>query len=188
MARRMTTKDKWKAKSWYTVVSPKEFGEKEVGETPAAEASEVVGRRVDVSASEIATGQRLSQVKLVLEVEKVAGSVAKTRLAGYEVARSYIRSLVRRRRRRIDLIKDYTLDGQKVRVKAITMALGKCYSSQERDIRRIMGEVLDESVKGKDVTALVQSALNREVQDAIKEKARKVFPVAGVEIRRIEFL
>ena len=29
--RRSTTKDKWKEKSWYTIVAPSYFGEKEIG-------------------------------------------------------------------------------------------------------------------------------------------------------------
>ena len=188
MARRVTTKDKWKAKAWYTILAPKEFGEVEIGETPASEAKEVVGRTVEVAANELAKGKGLNHVKLILEIENVAGTNAKTRIAGYEVVRSYIRSIVRRRRKRIDLVKDFTFDKRKLRVKLIAMAIGKCYMKQEKDMRHAMEEVLDASVKGKTVEEFIASALNREIQDAIKEKTKKVFPIGNIEIRKIQFL
>lgn len=188
MARRVTTKDKWKAKSWYTILAPKEFGEHEVGETPAEDANAVVGRTIEVAANDVAKGKGLNHVKLILEIEKVAGTTAKTKLAGYEVVRSYIRSIVRRRRKRIDLVKNVKIGDQKLRVKLITIAIGKCYAQQERDIRRNMEEALEESMKGKTVEEFVSAALNRELQDAIKEKTKKIFPIASVEMRKLEFL
>lgn len=188
MARRVTTQDKWKAKSWYAILAPKQFGEVEIGETPAAEAGEVVGRTVEVAANEIAKGKGLNHVKLLLEIEKVAGKTAKTKLAGYEVIRSYIRSIVRRRRKRIDLVKNVKVGDTRFRVKILVMALGKCYAQQERDIRTAMETVLDESLKGKTAEEFLGAVLDREIQEAIKEKTKKVFPVTSVEIRKIEFL
>ncbi len=186
MARRITTKDKWKAKTWYTIVAPKDFGETPVGETPASDPKMVVGRRVEVAANDVASGKGLNHVKLIFEVEKVVGTTAHTRLVGYEVVRSYIRSIVRRRRKRIDLVKDLKIGGRKLRVKLITMTAGKCYATQERDIRK----VLEESLKSpaKTVEEFMASVLSRELQGSMKEKAKKVFPITNVEIRRIEFL
>ena len=188
MARRVTTKDKWKAKSWYTILAPKEFGEAEVGETPAADANDVVGRTVAVAANELVRGRGLNHVKLLFEIKNVAGTTAKTKLAGYEVVRSYIRSIVSRRRKRIDLVKNVTISGEKLRVKLITMVLGKCYMKQEKDIRNVMEKVLDESLKGKELSEFMTAVLNREIQDAIKEKSKKIFPISTVEIRKIDFL
>jgi small subunit ribosomal protein S3Ae len=188
MARRVTTKDKWKQKSWYTILAPKEFGEKEVGETPANESKDVVGRRIGVPANEVTTGKRLNHVKLTFEVESVNGKNAKTKLTNYEVVRSFIRSIVRRRRKRVDFVKDYEVEGRKIRVKAIAMTAGKCYATQLKNIRQTMREIIDESVQSKSINDIITSTLNREIQDEIKEKAKKVFPISSVEIRKIEIL
>ena len=188
MARRVTTKDKWKSKVWYGIVSPPAFGEKNVGETPANDAKEVIGRRIEVTANEVVSGPKLNQFKLIFEIDGVAGTTAKTKLAGYEMIRSFLRSLVRRRRKRIDFIKNFDLDGQKVRIKVIVMTAGKCYTPQKRDIRKIIDEVVTKNVHGKTVEEVVSSAINREIQNEARERARKVFPIVSVEVRMIQFL
>ena len=189
MARRTTTKDKWKAKTWFEITSPKDFGEKLVGETPANEASNVIGRTIKVMASEVASGPRLNQVKLLFEVENVSGKTAQTKLAGYEMARSLIRSIVRRKRTKIELIKDYTTtDNQKIRIKIVAMTVGNCYSSHEKDIRRNMEATLDTLVEGKNAVDLIKEVLTHTVQNKLKENARKIFPVAILEIRKIDFI
>lgn len=188
MARRVTAKDKWKSKTWFDIISPKEFGEKEVGETPANEADDVIGRSIQVSASEVAEGKRLNHVKLTFEVSDISGNKAKTKLIGYEVIRSFIRSIVRRRRKRIDFIKNYELEGRKIRMKALAMTAGKCYANQEKNIREAIEATLDEMVQGKTVGEVITMVLNREIQDAIRSRTKKVFPMSSIEIRKIDFL
>ncbi len=189
MARRATTKDKWKAKTWYEIISPKDFGEKKVGETPATDANNVVGRLIKVLASEVASGPRLNQVKLLFEIETVSGKTAQTKLAGYEMARSLIRSIVRRKRTKIELIKDYTTsDNQKIRIKIVAMTVGNCYSSHEKDIRRNMEASLDTLVEGKNTVDLIKEVLAHTIQNKLKENARKIYPVAILEIRKVDFV
>ena len=142
MARRVTTKDKWKAKVWYEILSPKEFGEKVVGETPASDPSLLEGRTVEVSASEVATGRMLHNVKLIFELTGSSGKSARTRFKEYVILRSYLRSIVRRRRRKIELIKDYDLDGRKVRIKAVAVTARKCHRTQSNEIRKVMDETV----------------------------------------------
>lgn len=188
MARRVTTKDKWKSKTWYELVSPKEFGEIVVGETPASEPNDVIGRRVEVAGNELVSGPRLNQVKLMLEVEGVVGNVAKTKLAGYKLANGYIRSIVRRRRKRVDLVKTLTIDDKKIRIKVITMTLGKSYRNQQKAIQGVMDEIITKNVEGKTLDELIKSILSREIQNEIRAVAKKIFPVAIVEIRRVDFI
>lgn len=188
MARRVTAKDKWKSKTWFDIISPKEFGEKELGETPANEADEVIGRSIQVSGSEVAEGKRLNHVKLTFEISDVTGNKARTKLIGYDVIRSFIRSIVRRRRKRIDFVKNYELEGRKVRMKALAMTAGKCYANQEKNIRKTLEATLDEMVHGKTIGEVITMVLNREIQDAIKERTKKVFPISSIEIRKIDFL
>ncbi|MBR9680596.1 MAG: 30S ribosomal protein S3ae [Candidatus Altiarchaeota archaeon] len=188
MARRVTTKDKWKSKVWFDILAPKQFGEKEVGETPANEAKDIIGRTIGVPASEVSTGKKLNLIKLVFEVKEVTGNKAKTKLISYEVVRSYIRSIVRRRKNRVDLVKNYELEGRKVRVKALAMTAGKCYSNQEKNIRKTMEQTIDELVHGKTVDNLIESVLDRKIQDEIRARSKKIFPLSNVEIRKIELL
>lgn len=188
MARRVTSKDKWKAKVWYEIHAPKEFGEVVVGETPASDPSLLPGRRLEVSAAEVAKGKRLHNVKLIFEITQVAGKTAKTKLAQYEILRSFLRSIVRRRRKKIELIKDYETANGKVRIKAVTVTARPCYRSQITAIREKMDELFAEEAKGRTTEELVADLLERKVQDSVREHANKVFPVAAAEVRRLEIL
>ncbi len=40
-------KDKWRSKTWYTVVAPPYFGNVELGTIPADEAEKLIGRVID---------------------------------------------------------------------------------------------------------------------------------------------
>jgi len=189
MGVRRPSKDKWKSKVWYEILAPPEFGEKEVGETPASDPNMVVGRRVEVFANDLTGNIRQSNMKLLLEIEKVVGKTARTRVIGYELSRSYLRSIVRRRRRKIELIKDFkTKDGKSVRVKAVAITARKCHTSQAKDIRKVMGEVIEEKVKDMSFEELIKSVLNYELQKEMRAKAHKIYPIANMEIRKIELL
>ena len=187
MAVRRPAKDKWKSKVWYEIVAPPEFGEVVVGETPASDPNLVVGRRVEVFANDLTGNIRQSHMKLLLEVNNVAGKTAKTHVIGYEIARSYLRSIVRRRRRKIELIQDFeTKDGKKVRIKAVAITVRKCHTSQARDIRKAMKEVLENRVKELTYEELLKNVLDYKLQNEMREKAKKIYPIANMEIRKIE--
>ena len=187
MARRIPSRDKWKSKIWYEILAPPQFGEKFVGETPASSPELVVGRRVEVSVSDLTGKIRQSHMKLHLEIEKVAGKTAKTRVIGYELSRSYLRSIVRRRRRKIELIKDYeTKDGKRVRIKAVAITARKCHTSQAEAIRKVMDEILEKRVKEMSFDELLQSVLDYKLQSEMRSASNKIYPVANMEIRKIE--
>ncbi|RLG34478.1 30S ribosomal protein S3ae, partial [Methanosarcinales archaeon] len=47
------SRDKWKAKQWYTVLAPKMFGEVKAGETVADEPSKLIGRRIEMTLGDL---------------------------------------------------------------------------------------------------------------------------------------
>jgi len=189
MAARRPARDKWKSKVWYEIIAPPEFGEKVIGETPASDPDLVVGRRVEVYANDLTGNIRQSNMKLLLEIFQVVGKTAKTRVIGYELSRSYLRSIVRRRRRKIELIRDFqTKDGKKVRIKAVAVTVRKCHTSQARDIRKKMGEILENRVGEMEFEELVRSIIEYRLQQEMREAAQKIYPIANMEIRKVELL
>ncbi len=187
--RRLTSRDKWKAKVWYRIIADEAFKNFELGETPAAEPSLVVGRRVEALAGEIFNNPRLNHIKLIFEVKNVSGNDAHAEVIGYELLRAYLGSIVRRGRKKIELIKDFeTKDGKKVRVKAVCITAGRAHTSQAEAIRKIMAEVLAEEVPKRDFVQLIKDAVAYVLQSIMAEKAKKVYPIANMEIRKIELV
>ncbi len=191
MARRRisTSKEKWKRKVWYEIVTPAHFGEKVIGETPASDASLLKGRTVEVIVSQLTGNIRQSHMKLIFEITGAVGTKAKTRVKRYEILRSYLRSIVRRRRRRIDDVVDVkTSDGYLVRIKPVIITAGKCHTTQAKEIRKIARNYLLEVVPKLSFNELVDKILNYEIQSEIEAKAKKIYPIQNSEIRRLEVL
>ena len=49
---------KWKGKDWFVIFSPRMFGEKVIGETPATNPKTLIGRNIEVGISDLSDQQR----------------------------------------------------------------------------------------------------------------------------------
>ena len=113
MSRRV--RDKWRAKSWYTVISPPYFGNVELGLVPASEPEKLIGRVVESTLYDITNDFSHQYLKMYFQIIDVDGKTAKTIFKGHEYSRDYLRSLVRRRTTRVDGIFNVTTkDGYKL--------------------------------------------------------------------------
>lgn len=185
--RRVQTKDKWKKKVWYELVAPGVFGEAVVGETPADDPKKVIGRVVRVHANQLTGKSRQSNMAVMLRASEVKGTKAKTEIYGFEMTRTYIRSIVRRRRDKVDVVQDVeTKDGKQIRVKSIIITVGKCHRKQQKGLANKAGELIKAEAEGQDFGDFMNKVLNRVVQESVKENIRKIFPVSHMEIRKIE--
>lgn len=116
-------KDKWKAKSWYKILTPESFGAKEIAETPSETPDQLLGRVAETTLYNLNGDVKKEYVKLFFKVMKVDGNQAHTMFIGHDVTQDYIRRLVRRRKSRIDAIFPLTTsDGYKIRVKVTAIA------------------------------------------------------------------
>lgn len=52
-ARRRRVRDTWKDKQWYKITTPKEFGESEIGTTPARDPNLLLRRKVEATMREL---------------------------------------------------------------------------------------------------------------------------------------
>ncbi len=87
---------KWAFKNWYPVYSPTIFNEVPVGEAPAEEVGKLLNRTIGVTLFDITKDLSHLTIKLTFQIDRVEGDRAFTRFKEMELARDYIRSLVRR--------------------------------------------------------------------------------------------
>src|SRR5271155_4863060 len=88
--------EKWKSKLWFNVYPPKMLGEAAIGEIPADDEKNVIGRVMKVSMSWITHKPEHSFMVVGLRVINVNGNSAHTDLKFIEQTYSYIHSLVKR--------------------------------------------------------------------------------------------
>lgn len=176
-------------KSWYEIVAPEMFGSSVIGETLAADSRQLVGRMMEVSLIDISRNYSKFFVKVRLQIDRVDGSKAHTKLVGHDVLRERVYRMVQRHGRRVDSIQDVTTkDGVKVRIKTVFMIIKRVGESTKRAARKLAREMIDEAASKSTFEELINAIIAGDLQHDIKKQCSKIYPIGSIEIRRTELV
>ncbi len=176
-------------KQWYEIIAPKMFEEKLVGETLAVEPKHLIGRILQISLIELVRDYSKFYIKLNLQVDRVEGNKAYTKLVGHDVMRERVYRLVQHHGRRVDVIQDLTTkDGVKVRVKTVFVLLKRVGTSMKDATRKAAKSRIEELVPKMTFEELMRSIISGELANEARKTASKAYPVASIEIRKTEVL
>ncbi|WP_440952636.1 30S ribosomal protein S3ae [Methanococcoides sp. FTZ1] len=179
--------DKWKSKQWYTIEAPKFIGSNQIGVTPSDEPEKMVGRIVETTVGELTNDFSKHNIKLKLEINNVTGDIANTRFIGHEITTDYLRSIVKRQTSRIDTnLNVKTKDGYKIRVKPICFTVKRAKTSQIKALRDVMNETVATRAAELDFEQFVEEAIVGKLSANIYRKAKSIYPLRRVEIRKTE--
>jgi len=182
-------KDKWKMKKWFTVVTPKTFGEIVLGSTPAYDANQAIGRKLETTLYDLTGDYSMVYVHLYFKIIGLEGDKLMTRFVGHELSRDYIRSLVRRKSSKIDAITDVTTkDGYSLRVKGLALTTYNAHVSQKTEIRKIIWDVLSKRASESTFDEFVQDVIFGKLSNDIFENAKKIYPLRKVEVEKTKVL
>ena len=183
--RRGRTKDKWRDKKWYKVVSPPYFGGVELGTVPADDPAKLMGRIVDGTLYDITNDFSHQYLKLYFRVEEVEGKTARTVFKGHEYSRDYLRSLVRRRTTRVDgIFNVVTKDNYGLMLAVSVFTLSRIKTSQEQEIRAIMNNIIKEKASALTFDQFVQELVLGKIASDIYNEAKKISPLRHVGVRK----
>ena len=182
-------KDKWRQKKWYVVVAPSAFGNVEIGKTLSDDPQKLVGRVLETTLYNITEDFSQLHIKLLFKITRVEGDRAYTIFSGHDLARDYLRSLVRRGSSRIDGIFPMTTkDGYKVRIGILALSTVRTTSSQKHSISHIMEDAV--SKKGGQLLydGLAQQLVLGKIASEIYNAAKSVYPLRKIEVRKSELV
>jgi len=186
---RVSGRDKWRLKKWYSVVAPKIFGEAVVGTTPADDPLKLIGRVMETTLYDLTGDFTLVHVHLYFQIIKVEGDKAYTRFKGHELARDYMKSLTRRKSSKVQGIFNVeTKDGYGLRVTATAFTSYRCKTSHRKAIRRVMKEVVEKHARESSLDDFVQAMLFGKLSTEIFGEAKKIYPLRKVEIYKSKLL
>ncbi len=175
--------DKFTLKTWYKVITPEMFGGEEIAETPSADPEYVIGRTLSTTLMELTGDYKKMHVKITFKVSKVKGDNAYSEFHGHEFTRDYIRSMIRRRRTRIDgIFNVITKDGAKLRTSIIALTPFRCKTSHEKAIRKIMNEAITKRAAKTPYELFVKDLVAGKMATDIYKKARKIHPIQNVDV------
>ncbi|MDH7557410.1 MAG: 30S ribosomal protein S3ae [Candidatus Bathyarchaeota archaeon] len=178
-------RDKWRSKTWYTVVAPPYFGNVELGAIPADEPEKLVGRVIDSTLYDVTNDFAHQYLKIYFQITQLDGKTAKTMFKGHEYSRDYLRSLVRRRTTKVDgLFTVTTKDGYKLQVAVAAFTLSRVKTSQEKEIRAIMAKIIREKASALTLDEFAQEMVLGKIASDIYNEAKKLAPLRHVGIRK----
>ncbi|MFW9996287.1 MAG: 30S ribosomal protein S3ae [Candidatus Odinarchaeota archaeon] len=185
------TKDSYAAKQLYAIAAPDdlEIGNtapgSQIGETLAEEPEQLIGRVLEVPLSDLTGNFSLIYVKLQFQITDVVGKTCKTKFKGHSYAMDYLRSLVKRRRTRVDAIDNIiTADGVQMRITTTAFTTHRAKSSIKYAIRKIIANFIRERSRALNfaemTTQILKGTLNSELYDLCKN----IFPLSNVEVQK----
>ncbi|PIZ52088.1 hypothetical protein COY27_01205 [Candidatus Woesearchaeota archaeon CG_4_10_14_0_2_um_filter_33_13] len=181
-----TAKVKIKKKSWHKIISPKIFGNKEIGESYLQSTSSAIGRRLKVNLKDLTYNIKDQNVYIALQVDKAEGSNLKTIIVGYELSSSYVKRAVRKNTARLD---DYftfkTKGGREVIVKTLMITLCRAQRSVQSALKRELKLILEEEISKVDFSTFISNLVSRKVLNEAKRRLKKIFPLKEVAVRSL---
>jgi len=186
---RVAIKDKWKLKKWYRVLAPPLFENVQIGTTPADKDWKLLGRVFEVTLFDLTGDFSKHHIHLYFQVYDVKDDVAYTRFKGHELARDYMKSIIRRKSSKIAAIVDVqTKDGYVLRVQGVALTAYRCKTSQKKAIRKEMVRILKERAAEMTFDEYVKAMIFGQLANEIFEAGKKIYPLRKTEIYKSKLL
>ncbi|MEM0153050.1 MAG: 30S ribosomal protein S3ae [Ignisphaera sp.] len=179
---RLTGRERWRVKKWYSILAPPSFGSVVVATTPADEPWKLLGRNTEVTLYDLTGDITQVHIHLYFQIWKVEGENAYTIFKGHELARDYVRSLTRRKSSRITAIFNVTTkDGYLLRLTVMAWTTYKCNTSQQHAIRKILMDVTSNIASTKTFDEFVVGIVFGDYVQQIFNEAKRIYPLRKVE-------
>ncbi|KAK4434048.1 40S ribosomal protein S3a [Sesamum alatum] len=197
--------DPFAKKDWYDIKAPSVFNTRNVGKTLVTRtqgtkiASEGLKHRVfEVSLADLQGDEDHAFRKIRLRAEDVQGKNVLTNFWGMDFTTDKLRSLVRKWQSLIEAHVDVkTTDNYTLRMfciaftkKRVNQQKRTCYaqSSQIRQIRRKMREIMVNQAQSCDLKDLVQKFIPESIGKEIEKATSSIYPLQNVFIRKVKIL
>ena len=178
-------RDKWRSKTWYTVMAPPYFGNVELGGIPADDPQKLIGRVIDATLYDITNDFAHQYLKMNFQITEIDGKTARTVFKGHEYSRDYLRSLVRRRTTKVDsLFTITTKDGYKLQIAVSAFTLSRIRTSQEKRVRAITAKIIKEKAAALTLDQYAQEMVLGKIASDIYNIAKKIAPLRHVGVRK----
>ena len=178
---------KTKKKTWFKLLAPKAFGQKEIGEMYLATVDSAIGRPFKVSLKEITGNMKDQNSSIGFTISKVNGTVLETTILSYELNPAFVKRIVRKNIDRLDNEFSFTTkDGQKLVLKTLVLTRHKTHRSTRAAIQHQLEENLRNEISKMDLGTLFTNVTSYKIQLPLKRKLTKIYPLKEVAIRYLK--
>jgi small subunit ribosomal protein S3Ae len=187
--KKKVSKIKIKKKAWHKVISPKIFGNKEVGESYLQSPDQAIGRKLVSNLKDLTGNIKDQNVMIGMQINKVDGSTLRTIVVSYQLTPAYVKRAVRKNTAKIE---DYyilkTKGGKNVIVKTLVVTINKVQQSVRTALRKELQAFLQAELEKTDFATFVSLLVNRRILNEAKRKLKKIFPSKEVSVRMLKLM
>lgn len=197
--------DPFTRKDWYDIKAPSFFETRQVGKTLVNRSQglknandALKGRIVEISLADLQKDEEQAFRKIKLRVDEVQGKNCLTTFYGMDFTSDKLRSLVRKWQTLIEAHVDVkTTDGYLIRLFCIAFTKKRpnqvkkttyAKSSQIKEIRKKMFEVMTREASTCDLKELVQKFFPESIGREIEKACQGIYPLQNVYIRKAKIL
>ncbi|MFC1741651.1 hypothetical protein ACFL3V_03895 [Nanoarchaeota archaeon] len=183
------TVDKWRKKKYFSVVAPKVFQERELGQTLAYDSNSIKGRSMTANLMALTGNMRKQEVAITFNIYKVQGDTGYTMVEKYAITPSAIKRKVRRMRDRVDeSFTCVTKDNRITRLKPLVITQVKTSKSVKCALRKRLIQFVINSVRKMEYEYLVNDIINEKLQREIARMLNKIVPIKFVYMRQMQLI
>jgi small subunit ribosomal protein S3Ae len=171
----------FKDKDWYTVIAPKSFNFKPIGEILGVE-SNLNGRTIENLLYDFTDDYSDISLKLKFKVIEInpETKTCKSIFIGHQYTNDYIRSLISRGSSKIQSIINLTTkDDYTFRLTVVCTTIRRARSSQQILIRKIMREILREFARSLNHEKFITGMIFSEFQNQVLRVAKTIYPLSS---------
>ena len=178
----------WKAKSWFKVYAPEFLGKQLIGEVVSSDPENIPGRILTVSLGELTQDYSKQSTRASFKISEVAGDAAYTTFHGHEMAKEFIRAMMKRRTTRIDSTITVIPAGsdKQVQVTISGFTISHARLAQAQEIRATMVKIVEDFAKENDFGGFVNAMLKGDISKKMFEVCKPIFPVRRLEVIKSE--
>ncbi|MEM2878791.1 MAG: 30S ribosomal protein S3ae [Candidatus Hadarchaeales archaeon] len=179
----------WRDKRWFEVVAPPIFAGRVIGETPAMDQSQLLGRIFETTLGDMIDDFSKSHIKLYFQITGMDGEKAVTSFAGHEMVKDYVRSIVRRRSSKIEeTINVTTKDGYRMKISAMVTTLRSIQSTRLTMIRNEMKAVIKSKAEERNLDEFALEVVLGKLSADIYKRCKVYCPIHKVEVFKSKVL
>jgi len=165
-------------KKWFTVITPTEYGAKEIAEIAAFEPDELVGRVVEYNMTLLSGNPRDQGRWIYFVIDNVQGEKANTVSKKLITSESYVQRMARRYKQRILLSNIFeTKDGKKVQVKLMGFAVKKLHRPVNADITHKIFDSLKAMISSENIAEIFSLGTMDKLLSEAKKESSTIYPL-----------
>ncbi len=174
-------------KSWYKILAPKLFGQREIGESYLSNPESAMGRALRYNLKELTGNVKDQNVYILFKIDKVMGTTLHTAPIGYELSPSSVKRMVKKNTTRLDdYFIDVSKDGKKAVIKSVLITSIKIQRSVGKALKKTLQDTVHDDLSKNDFATFIGNLASGKIRSELRKRLAKIYPLKEASIRMVK--